>query len=92
MTEPIDQDTLKKITNHLDSHCPNLRCAACGKQNWNAAVLAASIMVPTPVRGEIKFPVPPEQFTTVPLVHVFCGECGCAVSFAATVMDILSPK
>jgi hypothetical protein len=90
MNQDLDPATREKLADWINKHCPDLRCPACGKQEWSGGALAASVMVPTPVQGPIEFPRPPKTFQTLPLVYVFCGECGHAVTFSAVKVGILT--
>jgi hypothetical protein len=91
MSSELDPVTRQKVVEWLNSHCPNMRCPMCGKQDWSGAMLAASVGVKTPVRGKIPFPTPPQDFQTLPLLYVFCQGCAHAVAFYAPDMGILNP-
>jgi hypothetical protein len=87
---PLDPTTAQIVENWLVAHCPDLACPACGLKRWGGAELAYSTLAQTPVTRGLKPPPPPAP-DVLPLVHLFCVNCGCNVVFSAASMGLIKP-
>jgi hypothetical protein len=84
MNMPIDEENPHhhRVAAWLTEHCPNFPfpCLACGGEEWRIGDIIAAPYMPVTLGGPV-----------VPLVPLFCRQCGYSVFFSAALMELPPP-
>lgn len=76
----INKKQIKKLADWIESKAPDLKCVACGSNDWSAQDIVAT---PTWDVDETK-----NTRSTVPMVQLICKNCAYVIFFSAEAISL----